>query len=206
MKKLLIVCEDNLIQYGDFLSQLISLEDDKEGEIVGIKDGSVAAQVWPEKDYKANAAKISSDQYILFVGNSKLAKDKRAHMLNKYSKYGMNYWCLGKQASLFVDAAIDASQYDSFIEEAQLYNSDIKHLFGSKTEQLALPAVDDPQEEAAGFVVIVPEIVQKAKARGAEALRMAMNNKKILDQQYTCLMCMFYLNGLNTFLGLGENR
>lgn len=206
MKKLLIVCEDNLMQYGDFLAQLISLEDDKEGDVVGVKDGSVAAQVWPEKDYKANSAKISSDQYILFIGNSKLAKDKRAHMLNKYTKYGMNYYGLGKQASLFVDATIDASQYDSFIEEAQLYNSDIRHLFGNKTEQIALPSAENSQEVGAGFVVIIPEIVQKAKARGAEAFRMAMSNKKILDQQYTCLMCLFYLNGLNAFLGLGENK
>ena len=55
-------------------------------------------------------------------------------------------------------------------------------------------------------MVVVPDIVQRAKARGTEALRMAMSNKKILDQQYTCLMCLFYLNGLNAFLGFGENK
>ena len=35
MKKLIIVCEDKLRKYGDFLSQLISLDDDKEDQIIG---------------------------------------------------------------------------------------------------------------------------------------------------------------------------
>ena len=56
------------------MSQLISRKDDNESEIIGIKDGSAAAQVWTEKEYTANSAQISSEQYILFVGNSKLIK------------------------------------------------------------------------------------------------------------------------------------
>ena len=59
MKKLIIVCEEKCRQYGDYLAQLISLEDDTEDETVGTKDGEVAAQVWLEKDYKANAAQLS---------------------------------------------------------------------------------------------------------------------------------------------------
>lgn len=43
-----------MIIYGDYLAQLISLEDDTEDSTVGVKDGEVAAQVWLEKDYKAN--------------------------------------------------------------------------------------------------------------------------------------------------------
>ena len=56
MKKLIIVCEERLHRYGDFLAQLISGMDDKEGRVVGIKDGAAAAQVWTEKEYTANAA------------------------------------------------------------------------------------------------------------------------------------------------------
>ena len=70
MKKLIIVCEEKLRHYGDFLSQLISRKDDNESEVIGIKDGSAAAQVWNEKEYSANSAQISSEQYILFIGNT----------------------------------------------------------------------------------------------------------------------------------------
>lgn len=118
MKKLVIVCEEKLRHYGDFLSQLISGTDDKEGVVVGIKDGSTAAQVWTEKEYASNAAQISSEQYILFVGNSKLIKDKRQHMQRKFSKYGMNYGWLGKQAALFVDRSVTSADYDSFYNYA----------------------------------------------------------------------------------------
>ena len=45
MKRLIIVCEEKCRQYGDYLAQLISLEDDTEDETVGTKDGEVAAQV-----------------------------------------------------------------------------------------------------------------------------------------------------------------
>lgn len=48
MKKLIIVCEERLRKYGDFLSQLVSLEDDKDDEVIGVKDGTVVAQVWSE--------------------------------------------------------------------------------------------------------------------------------------------------------------
>lgn len=72
MKKLIIVCEEKYRVYGDYLAQLISLEDDTEDSTVGVKDGEVAAQVWLEKDYKANSAQLSSNQYILFIGHNKL--------------------------------------------------------------------------------------------------------------------------------------
>lgn len=78
MKKLIIVCEEKYRVYGDYLAQLISLEDDTEDSTVGVKDGEVAAQVWLEKDYKANSAQLSSNQYILFIGHNKLINEKSA--------------------------------------------------------------------------------------------------------------------------------
>lgn len=71
MKKLIIVCEEKCRTYGDYLAQLISLDDDTEETTVGTKDGEVAAQVWTEKDYNNNAAQMSSNQYVLFVGKQR---------------------------------------------------------------------------------------------------------------------------------------
>ena len=50
MKKLIIVCEERLHRYGDFLAQLITGMDDKAGRPVGIKHGAAAAQVWTDKE------------------------------------------------------------------------------------------------------------------------------------------------------------
>ena len=41
MKKLIIVCEEKCRSYGDYLAQLISLDDDTEETTVGTKDGEV---------------------------------------------------------------------------------------------------------------------------------------------------------------------
>ena len=43
MKKLIIVCEERLRKYGDFLAQLISRTDDTDNMIVGVKDGAAVA-------------------------------------------------------------------------------------------------------------------------------------------------------------------
>ena len=64
MKNLIIVCEERFRQYGDFLAQLVSIEDKKDINL-GIKEGTVVAQVWSEKEYISNAAQISSEQYLL---------------------------------------------------------------------------------------------------------------------------------------------
>ena len=77
--------------YGDYLSQLISLEDDTEEQTVGTKDGEAAAQVWLEKEYLSNSAHLSSDQYLLFIGHDKLIKEKSRYMRVKFSQFGMTY-------------------------------------------------------------------------------------------------------------------
>lgn len=41
----------------------------KKEELLGSKTELQLDQVWTEKEYTANAAQISSEQYLLFVGN-----------------------------------------------------------------------------------------------------------------------------------------
>lgn len=127
MKKLIIVCDEKHRKYGDYLSQLISLEDDTEDCVVGIKDGEVATQVWSEKEYKSNAPQISSSQHILFIGESKLIKEKGLHMKPVFSKYGMRYGWLGKQAILTVETNVSVKEYDEFLNFALANQADIKN-------------------------------------------------------------------------------
>ena len=209
MKKLIIVCEEKLRRYGDFLAQLISLNDDKDGTVKGIKDGSAAAQVWVEKDYSSNAAQISSEQYILFIGNSKLAKEKRMHMLVKYSDYGIEYGWLGKQAALCVNKSLEMDEYIKFIEFAQGYQKDVKQLVVKKDDIFVIePEQIEAEDKHAGIKKILntvkslPAVIVNAPGKGANALNMMANSKKIEEQQYTCAILLFYLHGLNEFLGL----
>lgn len=199
MRKLIIVCEEKLRQYGDFLAQLVSLQDDKEEGIVGVEDGAVAAQVWSEKEYSANAPQISSEQYILFIGNSKLMKEKRTFMQGQFSQYGMCYGWLGKQAALFVDHVVALEEYDGFIALAQVNQPEVTKLIDAKAEVDGIALLDRYKPLKA----IVEGVVNPVVAAVNQGVK-ATNNKKIEAQQYSCLTLLFYLKGLSSFLGLDE--
>ena len=209
MKKLIIVCDEKHRQYGDYLSQLISLEDDTEDHVVGIKDGEVATQVWSEKEYKANAPQISSSQYILFIGESKLIKEKGLHIKPVFSKYGMRYGWLGKQAILTVETSASVKEYDDFLDFALANQADIEKLVD--IERLV------EKKENKSFVDKVKENpMVGAKVAGIAALgvlggavdigfkiKKSIDLKNgIRDQQYSCAIMKFYLEGLSAFLGM----
>lgn len=225
MKKLIIVCEDALKKYGDFLSQLISLIDDKDESVVGVKDGTVAAQVWTEKEYNANAAQISSEQYIVFIGNNKLMQKKRSFMPIKFSQYGMKYGWLGKQGAIYVDKVISsADEYYNFIEFAGDFQPKIKNLISKKSIHIEKPSIswlpdtknrNNRQNQTRKRLSKLPDLVGNKVASITESGERTMNrvrkeftlatkNKKIEDQEYSCLILLFYLQGLARFLGLDE--
>ena len=212
MKKLIIVCEEKLRHFGDFLAQLISLEDDKNNETVGVKDGIAVAQVWTEKEYSANAVQISSEQYILFVGSSKLIKEKRKHMHMKFSMYGMQYGWLGKQGVLYVEKVVLFEDYDSFFEYAKVIQPEITKLIETKLNVTLLPETNevDKTDKEKGIKKLlspmksIPPVVANAQIQVMSAFAKVKNNKKIEEQGYSCLVLLFYLNGLSKFLGISE--
>lgn len=207
MKKLIIVCEEKCRQYGDYLAQLISLEDDKEDETVGTKDGEVAAQVWLEKDYKANAAQLSSNQYILFIGQDKLIKEKSSHMNMVFAEFGMKYGWLGKQAVLSVEKVVETDKYEDFISYAQNYQQNVEQLIKSKDKKAlkaGAAAGAAGAAKAGALAVISPVALVPITYIGAGvmAVKKFTLNSKIKEQQYSCAVMKFYLDDLSKFLGL----
>ena len=204
MKKLIIICEEKCRQYGDYLAQLISLEDDTEENTVGTKDGEVAAQVWLEKDYKANFAQLSSSQYILFIGQDKLIKEKSSHMNMEFSEYGMKYGWLGKQAVLSVEKVVEADKYESFIAYAQNYQQNVEQLIKSKDKQSLKAGAAAGTVGAAGALAIIfpATLAPIAISAGVKAVKKYTLNSKIKEQQYSCAVMKFYLDDLSKFLGL----
>ena len=208
MKNLIIVCEERFRQYGDFLAQLVSIEDKKDINL-GIKEGTFVSQVWSEKEYISNAAQISSEQYLLFIGNSKLSKSKRFHMINKFSEYGMNYGWLGKQAAIFVDRVVGVNDYNSFIEYAKRNQSDINKFIKLKSDILFLPERTDGEDiksikELLNIEEFYEVFIVNTKAKIINRFKRVINKNSIEKQEYTCLVFVFYLKGLSQFLGLCE--
>ena len=128
-KKLIVVCDEKTATYGELLSALVSMKDDKcdengnpsENGVVGIKDGSVDVVVWDEKTYLHNKPELNSSNKIIFIGNSKFVNPIKANinMSNELSEFGINYGSLGNKAVICVDSKLitkDRNLYNSFIE------------------------------------------------------------------------------------------
>ena len=191
MKNLIIVCDEKRREFADYLSQLISSEDDTSENTVGVKDGTVAAQVWLEKEFVANSATISSNQYILFIGESKLIKEKSAHMKSEFCEHGIKCSWLGKQALVAVDKVVEPKKYDEFLEYAKKYETNLKNLMDKKSKtKVLMPVAFFPVLQTG----VIPWVVYMQQ-------RLSNNVKK---QMYSCAVMKFYLEDLNKFLGLEQ--
>lgn len=146
-KKLIIVCDEKTKEYANYLRQLISVNDDKDGEIVGIEDGTVEAAVWTDKEYMANSAKVSSSEHVLFIGENKVTKSETSSMNIKFDKFGMKYGWLGKRGMLQVSNELLAQEeYDEFIQFCTSYQAEFDRVvmktakpkkLGKKDEEVA---------------------------------------------------------------------
>lgn len=192
IKKLIVVCNEKTREYASYLVQLISANDDNGEKIIGTKDGTVEAVVWLEKEYENNRATLSSNDHILFIGKSKFIKNESAHINIKFDEYGMQCGWLGKRACMCVHKRIATKkEYDNFFKLWKKYQNDAKRsnpnfftavpstLYG--TGVLFAPIITVP--------IFVFGIVYKS-----------IKGKIIIDQQYTCLTTMFYLDKLQKFL------
>ena len=74
--ELMIVCDEKLMEYANYLMALIGQNDDVDGEVVGTKDGMVTAAIYTPKNYKDTLPKITSNTHILFIGSFKEAKEQ----------------------------------------------------------------------------------------------------------------------------------
>ncbi len=146
--KLIIVCDDKTKEYANYLRQLISVNDDKDGEIVGIADGTVDAAVWTEEEYKHNSATISSNEHVLFVGENKTSKSEIGSMSIRFKKFGMSYGWLGKRAMMNVDdALLSPTEYKEFIDFCASYKQYFDRNAYEEKEQKAVEEIDAPQIE-----------------------------------------------------------
>ena len=144
-KKLIIVSDDDTKKYATYLMQLISSKDDCE-EIVGIKDGSVDATIWSEKQYLDSLGTLTTSTYVLFVGNGKAAKLARENMQHEFDELGMHYGWLGTQGCMYVDdASLNRDNYPEFEALCDKYGKE----FGGAIALLESKTADDDEAQAA---------------------------------------------------------
>ena len=188
--ELMIVCDEKLMEYANYLMALIGQNDDVDGEVVGTKDGTVIAGIYTPKNYKDTLPKITSDTHILFIGSFKEAKEQGKNVDFKLDKYGMHYGWLGKRAVMYVDDKIlKKDEYDKFLDFSKKYQK--------KFEKVKVNIMDSFLDTAKWIRVFLP-VIYSVSIYGLISVSIA--HKKIKDQQYRCLTMVLYLDGLQKFL------
>lgn len=186
-RNLIIVCDETTDVAASYLMQLISLKDDKDDVVVGCPDGTVKAEKWNEKDFLNNQAKITSEQYFIFIGENKASKSVIPNIELKYNQYTIKYGWLGTRGCIYLPEKGEISQedYKSFIEVAKAESA---KKYKGLVEDIAKVA---PVIPFVGQLVGMKYCFDKIKER-----------KQISEQLYKYAVLHFYLNDLSKFLNL----
>lgn len=188
--ELMIVCDENLMEYANYLMALIGQNDDADGKIVGTKDGMITAAIYTPKHYKDTLPKITSNTHILFIGSFKEAKEQGKNIDYKLDKYGMRYGWLGKRAVMYVDnKMLKKEEYDEFLEFGGKYQEKFE-----KATVNIVNSLPDVAKWVGVFLPITHPVAIYSLISGGFA------HKKIREQQYKCLTMALYLDGLQKFL------
>lgn len=226
-KKLTIVYGYEQEKYAVYLQQLVSSLDDTDEGTIGIKDDSVEAAIWNEEKYRQNLPTISSNQRVIFIGDSKFIQSMRENMEEKYSNLGMHFGWLGNQGYMYVEerslnadnlaefASLCDKYGKSFQEELDLRFSPKKVLEAEDDMGLIPRAAEEKKriiprnaggirstgiaavKALAGRVKDTGQLVGQAGAKVVDLLK----SDKALDQQYTLLTLILYMDGLGEFMG-----
>lgn len=146
-KKLILVGDEKSDVYCEFMSMLISSNDDvidDEGnvtEVIGVLDGSIDSAIWTSDIYRDNRAHTSSKQKILFIGKTESSSNVIPNLIvtdNDIRKYGVTIGWLGNKAVIDVDSKIilesDAADnlynefFNKYINISKRFNHNIKNL------------------------------------------------------------------------------
>ena len=229
VQQLIIVCDKKTEKYANYLRQLITTNDDTEDEVVGTVDGSVDVSVWLDKYYSDNKATLSSNVYVLFMGESKVCKEETSSMFTKYDEYGMTYGWLGKRGMLRVDKSLSKEEYDNFIDYCLSFQEEYDKLIvngkAEKKQKMKQELAEMPEDEKAlvekkaktkktvktiatsggiaaatiGFGLIGATSCLVGIGIG-KGINKIKDNKEIKAQQYRALTSLLYIYGLQKFL------
>ena len=211
-KPLIIVCDDDEREYAKFLMQLISLTDDEDGKIIGIKDGSVSATIFSTKQYQDSIASISSEQHVLFVGDNKEIKKSRPYIPLKYNQYGMSFGWVGKYGFIDVDKALlEKKEYAEFINYCEEYKEQLTlkklHYNGKEGVQGGIGVAIGGAALNMLLTFLGPIAIVGMLGAGGIAIAGIVEGattlsvgKQVREQQFRAVSAIFYIEGLKDFM------
>lgn len=182
MAQTLIVVYKKEILLNQF-KKLVETKDDKNGEVIGVKDGSIKIVAWNQETWldQKKAGNITSK--VLFIGDVK-GTDKLIPVVDlKFNEYGAKYGWAGNQAVIFADST-------------EISSKDTYNKFLTKLNEYPIPN-SLKEDKKAHFEVKKVAFLDKM----AKSIQGVFDKKvEILDQQLIYSIFNFYYFGLKEFL------
>lgn len=170
-KKLIIVGEEKTDVYCEYLSMLISSNDDirdENGELVdriGPSDGTIDSAIWTDKIYLDNRCHTSSKQKFLFIGDSKATENIAPNIVCfDENDYGIIIGWLGNKAVINID--VDAFKneknkelykdfYEEYVSLVMKYNSKLFNITEEEQAKYRSDRVGESIDRAKHIVNVV---------------------------------------------------
>lgn len=198
--KLYIVVKNFTDHADDFeqLQTLVDEKDDKDGKIVGTKDGTVDIVPLRESDWLKDKDKL--DGKVLFIGDIKNIKEEKEDVKYVFEKHGVKYgWSGSKYAFIDINENAVSKQpaYYEFLSEFSylpVCKEELKDGWEDGLHQGKLPDRKGGLHPIQTFVVPFGFI---------KTIKDNHDDKEIVRKQlYTYGIISFYYNDLQKFLDL----
>ena len=193
---MIIVADEKDMVYANYLIQLIGQKDDAGDSIVGIEDNSLSAAIYTPKIYKDNLSQIPSSQHILFIGQTKEAKEQSKTIPDKFNKMGMHYGWLGKRAVLYVDDM--TSDWLKLKDKKEKYTEFWN--FSKDRGMTHRDALAEYASKVGNWKTSVAAAVNVGLGAGKVFVDRTKTINEVKAQQYRTLIKVFYEDGLRSFV------
>ena len=184
-------------KHADYLRDLIALQDDTEGNIVGIKDGTV--KVTTCEDRKFDEKNNTSAQKVIYIGECKRAESTKEHARWKINEHGLRCGWFGNKAMLYIESPMKKKEeYENFCKYGEAVAKRLEEQFKK---------VEDSTGQKIGKALSIVSLIAWIPVPfvgipgvynlTAQAIK---RNKAIKQQQYDTMVRVFYLDHLKNFI------
>lgn len=170
--------------------------------LIGEK-GEYTVALWDEKIYEDSLSKITSDTEIIFIGETKAAKNIIPNIKFEYENTGMKYGWLGNRAVVYVEKRLlSKEEFDYLKTEYKEEDNPFAIFIDSNTNteennnaKLKLPGIKPPIGAAKVF-----GIAKSMALDVANNSSLVLKSQEIRKIQYECVIKDFFEDGLAKFL------
>jgi len=169
--------------------------------LIGEK-GEYTVALWDEKVYEDSLSKITSDTEIIFIGETKAAKNIIPNIKFEYENTGMKYGWLGNRAVVYVEKRLlSKDEFDYLKTEYKKEDNPFAIFIDTNTNEdnnnaaLKLPGITPPIGAAKVFGFAKSMVKDAANSSG-----LILRSQEIRKIQYDCVVKTFFEEGLTKFL------